>query len=77
MTSDAQFPLFAAPYAPDDEAIAAELLKGASLGDEAEARIDRLGEHLIAAARGAKTAESAASKTCFANIPCRRRRASR
>ncbi|MGA2638108.1 bifunctional proline dehydrogenase/L-glutamate gamma-semialdehyde dehydrogenase PutA [Methylocella sp.] len=56
MTSDAQFPLFAAPYAPDDEAIAAELLKEASLGDEAEARIDRLGEHLIAAARGTKTA---------------------
>ena len=56
MTSDAQFSLFAAPYAPDDEAIAAELLKEASLGDEAEARIDRLAEHLIAAARGAKTA---------------------
>lgn len=54
MTSDVAFPLFSAPYAPADEPIAAELLRHASLGAEAEARIDRLGAHLIAAARGKK-----------------------
>jgi RHH-type proline utilization regulon transcriptional repressor/proline dehydrogenase/delta 1-pyrroline-5-carboxylate dehydrogenase len=56
MTSDIQFPFFAAAYAPPDEPIAAQLLKEAPLGAEAESRIDRLGEHLIATARGTKTA---------------------
>ena len=56
MTSEIPFPHFAAPYAPPDEPIAAALLKEAPLGAEAEARIDRLGEQLIAAARGTKTA---------------------
>ena len=56
MTSEIPFPHFTAPYAPPDEPIAAALLKEASLGAEAEARIDRLGEQLIAAARGTKTA---------------------
>ncbi|VFU10369.1 Proline dehydrogenase / Delta-1-pyrroline-5-carboxylate dehydrogenase [Methylocella tundrae] len=55
MTSDVAFPLFSAPYAPADEPIAAELLRNASLGANAEARIDRLGAYLIAAARGKKT----------------------
>ncbi len=56
MTSDIGRPVFAAPFAPPDEPIAAALLKEAALGAGAEARIDELGEHLIAAARGAKTA---------------------
>jgi RHH-type transcriptional regulator, proline utilization regulon repressor / proline dehydrogenase / delta 1-pyrroline-5-carboxylate dehydrogenase len=56
MTSDAPFPLFAAAYAPPDEPIAAALLKDAPLDAEAEMRIDRLGAHLIAAARGEKAA---------------------
>jgi RHH-type proline utilization regulon transcriptional repressor/proline dehydrogenase/delta 1-pyrroline-5-carboxylate dehydrogenase len=55
MTSDVAFARFAAPYAPDDEEIAAQLLGEASLAPEAEARIDRLGERLIGAARRAKT----------------------
>jgi RHH-type proline utilization regulon transcriptional repressor/proline dehydrogenase/delta 1-pyrroline-5-carboxylate dehydrogenase len=55
MTSDIAFPQFAAPYAPDDVSIAAELLKEAPFGAEADARVDQFGEYLIAAARGTKT----------------------
>jgi RHH-type transcriptional regulator, proline utilization regulon repressor / proline dehydrogenase / delta 1-pyrroline-5-carboxylate dehydrogenase len=56
MTSDIAFPRFAAPYAPPDEPIAAELLRRAALGAEAEARIDRLGARLIRAVRAKRTA---------------------
>ncbi len=56
MTSDIPFPLFAAPYAPDDEPIAAQLLSEAPLGAQAQARVDALGEYLIASARGTKAA---------------------
>ncbi len=56
MTSGRALPLFSAPYAPPDEPIAAEFLGEAGLGAEAEARIDRLGERLIAAARGTRAA---------------------
>jgi RHH-type proline utilization regulon transcriptional repressor/proline dehydrogenase/delta 1-pyrroline-5-carboxylate dehydrogenase len=52
MTSDpAPVPPFSAPYAPDDRAIAARLLKTAGLGAEQEARIDRTAGRLIEAIR--------------------------
>jgi len=42
-----QTPLFSAPYAPPDEAIAAGLLQEASRGAEAERRIDAYARHLV------------------------------
>jgi RHH-type proline utilization regulon transcriptional repressor/proline dehydrogenase/delta 1-pyrroline-5-carboxylate dehydrogenase len=52
MTSDpAPVPPFSAPYAPDDRAIAARLLKTAGLGAGREARIDRTAGRLIKAIR--------------------------
>ncbi len=52
MTSDpAPVPPFSAPYAPDDRAIAARLLKTARLGAEQEARINRTAGRLIEAVR--------------------------
>jgi RHH-type proline utilization regulon transcriptional repressor/proline dehydrogenase/delta 1-pyrroline-5-carboxylate dehydrogenase len=52
MTSDpALFPPFSAPYAPDDHAIAANLLKTAGLSEEQEARVDRTARRLIDAIR--------------------------
>jgi RHH-type proline utilization regulon transcriptional repressor/proline dehydrogenase/delta 1-pyrroline-5-carboxylate dehydrogenase len=44
-------PPFAAPFAPDDGAIAARLLKTAQLSAEQDARIDRTASRLIAAIR--------------------------
>ncbi|MCP1849526.1 MULTISPECIES: bifunctional proline dehydrogenase/L-glutamate gamma-semialdehyde dehydrogenase PutA [unclassified Bradyrhizobium] len=44
-------PPFSAPYAPDDSAIAARLRQDATLGAEAEARIDRTATRLIEAIR--------------------------
>jgi RHH-type transcriptional regulator, proline utilization regulon repressor / proline dehydrogenase / delta 1-pyrroline-5-carboxylate dehydrogenase len=50
--SDPPFcPPFGAPYAPDDRAIAARLLKTASLSTEQEARIDGTARRLIEAIR--------------------------
>jgi RHH-type proline utilization regulon transcriptional repressor/proline dehydrogenase/delta 1-pyrroline-5-carboxylate dehydrogenase len=46
------FPRFAAPFAPDDCAIAARLLETAGLSAEQDARIDRNATRLIAAIRG-------------------------
>ena len=52
MTSDpAPLPPFSAPYAPDDRAIAANLLKTAGLSAEQEARVDRTARRLIDAIR--------------------------
>ncbi len=51
MTSDFSSPAFSAPYAADDELLAAELLETAALDQEAEARIDRYASRLIAAVR--------------------------
>src|SRR3984893_16792863 len=51
MTSDSAVSAFSAPYAPEDEVLAAELLAGAALPSEAEARIDRRALRLIAAVR--------------------------
>ena len=52
MTSDpAPLPPFSAPYAPDDRAIAAHLLKAAGLSAEQDARIDRTARRLIDAIR--------------------------
>jgi len=52
MTSDpAPLPPFSAPYAPDDRAIAASLLKTAGLSAEQEARVDRTARRLIDAIR--------------------------
>src|SRR5882762_9918489 len=42
-----QAPLFSAPYAPPDEAIAAGLLQEASRAAEAERRIDAYARHLV------------------------------
>jgi RHH-type proline utilization regulon transcriptional repressor/proline dehydrogenase/delta 1-pyrroline-5-carboxylate dehydrogenase len=47
----ASLPLFAAPYAPDDAAIAARLLEAAKLSAEQNARIDRTATRLIDAIR--------------------------
>src|SRR4030088_1327113 len=44
-------PPFSAPYAPDDRAIATQLLPAARLGAEREARIDRTATRLIEAIR--------------------------
>src|SRR6202043_1636273 len=52
MTSDpSPFPPFGAPYAPDDDAIAARLLERAQLSAEQNARIDRTATRLIGAIR--------------------------
>jgi RHH-type proline utilization regulon transcriptional repressor/proline dehydrogenase/delta 1-pyrroline-5-carboxylate dehydrogenase len=47
----ASFPLFSAPFAPDDGAIARGLLEAAHLSPEQEARIDRTATRLIDAIR--------------------------
>src|SRR4051812_42142205 len=51
MTPDAKMPQFTAPYAPDDKAMAAQLLATARLAPEREARIDRTATRLIEAIR--------------------------
>src|ERR1700737_1889429 len=51
MTSDSAVSAFSAPYAPEDEVLAAELLAHAGLDNEAEARIDRRALRLIDAVR--------------------------
>jgi RHH-type proline utilization regulon transcriptional repressor/proline dehydrogenase/delta 1-pyrroline-5-carboxylate dehydrogenase len=51
MTPDAKMPQFAAPYAPDDGAIASRLLATAPLSSEQDARIDRTATRLIGAIR--------------------------
>ncbi len=52
MTSDAApYPPFSAPYAPNDRAIAARLLKGAGLSAAQEKRVDRTASRLIDAIR--------------------------
>lgn len=51
MTSDFSISAFSAPYAPEDELLAAELLETAALDEAAEARIDRCASRLIAAVR--------------------------
>src|SRR6516164_2819766 len=51
MTPDLPHRPFSAPYAPDDELLAAELLADASLSGEAEARIDQRALRLIDSAR--------------------------
>src|ERR1700736_1323354 len=51
MTPDSAVSAFSAPYAPEDEVLAAELLAGSALPGEAEARIDRRALHLIDAVR--------------------------
>ncbi len=51
MTLDPALPPFSAPYAEDDERLAAGLLPGAALDAEAEARIDQRALRLIAAVR--------------------------
>ena len=45
-------PQFAAPYAPDDGAIAAELLASSRLAPTQEQRVDRTATRLIKAIRG-------------------------
>lgn len=47
----ARLPFFCAPAMPDDRALAAQLLAGATLSPEREARIDELAGRLIAAVR--------------------------
>ncbi|MGZ5870723.1 MAG: bifunctional proline dehydrogenase/L-glutamate gamma-semialdehyde dehydrogenase PutA [Bradyrhizobium sp.] len=52
MKSDSSsFPLFSAPFAPDDDAIARGLLEAAHLNPEQDARIDRTATRLIDAIR--------------------------
>ncbi|MCI0598506.1 MAG: bifunctional proline dehydrogenase/L-glutamate gamma-semialdehyde dehydrogenase PutA, partial [Beijerinckiaceae bacterium] len=51
MTSENPHPPFSAPYAQDDEVLAAGLLSGAPLSKEAEARIDQRALRLIDAVR--------------------------
>src|SRR5207249_4415636 len=51
MTPDFAVSAFSAPYAPEDEVLAAELLASAALPGEAEARIDRRALNLIDAVR--------------------------
>ena len=51
MTPDSAHPTFSAPYAQDDELLAAHLLADAGLDTEAEARIDRRALRLIDAVR--------------------------
>ncbi len=51
MSPDPPHPPFSAPFAPDDEVLAAELLAGAGLSKEAEARIDARALRLIDSAR--------------------------
>ncbi len=47
MSPDPPHPAFSAPYAPNDELLAAELLAGSALGKDAEARIDACALRLI------------------------------
>lgn len=51
MSPDSILPAFAAPYAPDDRAIAARLLAGAVMTPEQDARIDATATRLINAIR--------------------------
>jgi RHH-type transcriptional regulator, proline utilization regulon repressor / proline dehydrogenase / delta 1-pyrroline-5-carboxylate dehydrogenase len=51
MTLDSSVPAFSAPYAEEDEVLAARLLAGAALDTRVEARIDRRALRLIAAVR--------------------------
>src|SRR5450631_1284822 len=51
MTLDLALPAFSAPYAEEDEGLAAALLADADLGAEAEARIDRRALRFIDAVR--------------------------
>ncbi|MGB7965652.1 MAG: bifunctional proline dehydrogenase/L-glutamate gamma-semialdehyde dehydrogenase, partial [Methylocella sp.] len=51
MTPDSTHPAFSAPYAQEDELLAAHLLAHAGLDTEAEARIDRRALRLINAVR--------------------------
>jgi RHH-type proline utilization regulon transcriptional repressor/proline dehydrogenase/delta 1-pyrroline-5-carboxylate dehydrogenase len=51
MTPDSTHPAFSAPYAQEDELLAADLLADAGLDTEAEARIDRRALRLIDAVR--------------------------
>jgi len=51
MTSSPPLPPFSAPYGEPDESLAAQLLAGAALDGEAEARIDQRALHLISAVR--------------------------
>ncbi|MGH6852173.1 MAG: bifunctional proline dehydrogenase/L-glutamate gamma-semialdehyde dehydrogenase, partial [Methylocella sp.] len=51
MSPDATHVAFSAPYAPDDEVLAAELLALAGLDPKAEARIDRRALRLIDSVR--------------------------
>ena len=51
MTLDLALPAFSAPYAEEDETLAAALLADADLGAEAEARIDQRALRLIDAVR--------------------------
>jgi len=51
MTSELPLPAFSAPYAVDDESLAAELLASAALDKDAEARIDQRALRLITAVR--------------------------
>ena len=70
-------PQFDAPYAPDDRALAQQLLSSArALRQTQDARIDRTATRLIEAIRRDAPA-SAASRSCCANTRCRPRRASR
>jgi RHH-type proline utilization regulon transcriptional repressor/proline dehydrogenase/delta 1-pyrroline-5-carboxylate dehydrogenase len=55
MALDLALPAFSAPYAEEDEVLAAALLAGADLGAEAEARIDRRALCLIDAVRRQST----------------------
>ena len=48
---DPSLPVFSAPYAPDDAALAAPLLAQAPLNPEADARIDAMATRLIKAIR--------------------------
>jgi RHH-type proline utilization regulon transcriptional repressor/proline dehydrogenase/delta 1-pyrroline-5-carboxylate dehydrogenase len=51
MSAASALPIFKAPYAAPDEALAADLLATAALPAEAEARIDQRATTLIAAIR--------------------------
>ena len=75
MTPDSTYPAFSAPYAQEDELLAAHLLAHAGLATEAEARIDRRALRLIDAVR-AKSIRIGGVEDLCANIPCRRRRVS-
>ena len=74
--SDAPLPDFAAPYAPPDEEIAAQLLAQAPRERAAEARIDAARHAPGRGDPGADPAGSAASRTSCANTRSPPRRAS-